>query len=153
MGRVATLVKKPGHRVYGVAYEFHVDEIERLFEYLSFREKCGYSLNEIVFRPVENDNDATNLIWCLCYYANEENVYFSNQSDLNALAEKIFESVGPSGTNKEYLYNLCNALRSIGNDFGESVKQRILKYDEHLFALEAKVKLLEQLSKSEEKIL
>lgn len=143
MGRVATLINERGHRVYGVAYEFRIEEIERLFEYLSFREKCGYSLNELVFRPIDTTNEPSQ-ISCLCYYANEENTYFSKQSDLDALAKQIFESVGPSGTNKEYLYNLCNSLRAMGSSFvGEDVKSAILSYDEHLFKLEDKVKMLE----------
>lgn len=129
MGRVVTLVKSPGSRVYGVAYEFRVDQVEKLFEYLNFREKCGYSLNEVHFEPTETDAARLPTI---CYYANEQNPYFSLQTDLHELARQINESIGPSGSNREYLFNLCTAIRAFSTS-------ATLQYDEHLFELEALV--------------
>lgn len=139
MGRVATLVKSPGDRVYGVAYEFNIEEIERLFEYLNYREKCGYSLNEVLFKPMDEEYSSFGSLPCICYFANEENPYFSSLSDQKLLARQIYESVGPSGTNREYFYNLCKTLRSIADRFGHE----ILKYDSHLFELEIAVKEME----------
>ena len=47
------------------------------------------------------------------------------------MAETILTSVGPSGKNIEYLYNLANALRAIDPN------------DEHIFQLEKAVRGLE----------
>ena len=35
------------------------------------------------------------------------------ETDLNKIATHIFSSKGPSGSNLEYLLNLCDALRSL----------------------------------------
>lgn len=142
MGRVVTLVKTNNteDRVYGVAYEIHSDDMEKTFEHLNFREKCGYSLNEVTFYP--DDCSAQNgvLYNCLCYFANEGNVYYSPSDDLGQISTQIFHTVGPSGTNKEYLYNLCNTLRIFAQNKAEHEAKYILEHDKHLFELEELVK-------------
>ena len=52
-------------------------------------------------------------------------------ASLEVMAETILTSVGPSGKNIEYLYNLANAMRSID------------PHDEHIFQLEKAVRGLE----------
>lgn len=138
MGRVVTLVKsKPKDRVYGVAYEIERDKIQSTFDYLNEREKCGYSLNEVLFYPVNEAENAGRPITCLCYFANEENSYYSPSSDLNAIAQQIFVSRGPSGANKDYFYNLCKTLRQLAQQHSEfQPGSDILSYDQHLFELE-----------------
>lgn len=74
---------------------------------------------------------------CICYFANEDNPYFRPQKDLNSLAEQIHKSVGPSGTNKEYLYKVCDALKITARDESE------LKADSEIFRLEKLVKDLD----------
>lgn len=150
MGRVATLVKSPNDRVFGLAYEFRIDQLERLFEYLNFREKCGYSLNEVNFTPIVDSDER---LYTICYYANEQNSYFSAEPNIDSLARQIFESVGPSGTNREYLFNLCKALRVMSVDFRSCSQDDILKYDEHLFKLESAVRQLENDLNSESKLI
>lgn len=149
MGRVVTLVKTENDqdKVYGIAYEIHTDNIERTFENLHVREKCGYSLNEITFYPQSNlENNGP--ISCICYYANEDNSYFSPSNDLGLISSQIHKSVGPSGSNKEYLYNLCSALRDFlineKEECGKNELNEILKQENHLFLLEALVKQLEK---------
>lgn len=147
MGRVVTLVKTGNDqdKVYGIAYEIHTNNIEKTFENLHVREKCGYSLKEITFFP---QNDLANEpIYCVCYYANEDNSYFSPSNDLSLISAQIYKSVGPSGTNKAYLYNLCNVLRSFlvseNKECEKTELDEILKQENHLFLLEAMVKQLE----------
>ncbi|CAF0760923.1 unnamed protein product [Brachionus calyciflorus] len=156
LGRVVTLVKTENEsdKVYGVAYEIHSDNMEKTFENLHFREKCGYSLKEIIFYPHENKKSKVfesnpKFITCVCYYANEDNSYYSPTNDLSLLSSQIHKSIGPSGTNKEYLFNLCNALRELikqnsQNDSEEENElSKIFQYENHLFELENKVKSLE----------
>lgn len=160
MGRVLTLVKKSDTnvKVYGIAYRLKTDNIEKTFDHLNFREKCGYSLKEVDFYPHDNQ---VNPVRCACYFANEENAYYSPLNDNKLLSKQIHETIGPSGifirlfyniwintlktvriigTNKEYLYNVCNSLRILA----QLVKdEEILKHDKHLFALEDLVKELD----------
>lgn len=147
MGRVVTLVKTDSEndKVYGLAYEIHSNNMEKTFENLHFREKCGYSLKEVVFYPNEDSKPIT----CICYYANEDNLYYSPSDDLSLLSAQIHGSVGPSGTNKEYLYNLCHALRNLIHQMSsnkhneENELNEILIYEKHLFELESMVKQIE----------
>lgn len=147
MGRVATLVKtdKQEDRVYGVAYEIHSDNMQKTFEYLNVREKCGYSLKQVVFYPnyksVINENQG--YFDCLCYFANEDNPYYSPDNNAVMVSNQIYRSIGPSGPNKEYLFNLCETLRIFTQYHSNDEKDTILKHDSHLFELENYVKKLE----------
>lgn len=142
-----TLVKSENveSKAYGIAYEIKLDNMEKTFEHLNFREKCGYSLNEVEFHILNNDIQTTKPFMCVCYFANETNVYYSPENDINVVAKQIYETIGPSGPNKVYLYNLCDALRRmvaelrLDNDLG------VLKFDNHLFNLEKLVKNLDSL--------
>ena len=144
MGRVATLVKSENQmdRVYGVAYEIERDQMDKTFQYLNFREKCGYSLKEVMFYPLDKSISNNQAIICVCYLANEQNPYYSPQTDLALVSHQIFQTRGPSGENREYLYMLCKALRELVNQHFQSDYENIkgmLKYDEHLFELERMV--------------
>lgn len=147
MGRVVTLVKSENDedKVYGIAYEIHSDNMEKTFENLHFREKCGYSLKEVTFYP-KSDSECKP-ISCVCYYANEDNSYYSPSEDLSLISAQIYKSIGPSGTNKEYLYNLCHALRHLLRNDNEKCENdefnEIFKQESHLFLLETMVKQLE----------
>ncbi|KAF7340556.1 Gamma-glutamylcyclotransferase [Mycena sanguinolenta] len=67
-------------------------------------------------------------------HSNSHPMYLKVGSEpLPALAHRIWISVGPSGPNKEYLYNLANAVRKLSPE----------SYDKHLFALEELVKALD----------
>lgn len=138
LGRVLTLVNstQPSSRVYGVAYKILTTDLAETFRNLNIREKCGYSMQDIIF---QNSNDIGGQpIKCVCYFANEDNHYFSPQTDTVSLADQIWKSIGPSGTNKEYLFNACKALRDLAGNNDE-----YLAYDRHLFELEEAVKSLE----------
>ena len=150
MGRVVTLVKSDNtetNRVYGIAYKLKTENIEKTFEHLNFREKCGYSLNIVSFNQFSYDGHNLPPIKCLCYFANENNIYYSPQSDLSQLANQISNSQGPSGTNKDYLFNLCKKLRELSvkaarND--ERILDQIRKFDAHIFSLEDSTKKFEK---------
>jgi len=139
-----TLVKSDDNnnesKAYGIAYEIKLENMERTFEYLNFREKCGYSLNEVDFHLLDKGDQNMPLL-CVCYFANETNIYFSPESDANKIAQQIYETVGPSGPNKAYLYNLCDALRLMAREVREIESDSgMLKFDKHLFNLENLVK-------------
>lgn len=68
-----------------------------------------------------------------CYVGRNDNPSFIGSEPLDALARKIWESVGPSGPNKEYLYNLVRAVRKLAPE----------SHDSHLYALETRVRVLD----------
>ncbi|CAN9347396.1 unnamed protein product [Alternaria alternata] len=59
-------------------------------------------------------------IKCLVYIGLPENPQFLGAQDPDALARKILESKGPSGENKEYLYNLEIALLGLSHNSGDA---------------------------------
>ena len=136
------------HKAYGIAYEIKLENMEKTFEHLNVREKCGYSLNEVDFHTSLDINQKIQKpLLCVCYFANETNIYYSPESDTNKIAKQIYETVGPSGPNKAYLYNLCDALRFMSAELltmGEK-DLGVLKYDKHLFNLEILVKNLDSI--------
>ncbi|CAG7667417.1 unnamed protein product [Allacma fusca] len=67
------------------------------------------------------------------YYGNSENAHFVGPAPIEEMASQIYASSGPSGTNKEYLFNLADAMRQICED----------AIDPHLAELEMRVRKLE----------
>ena len=118
-GRVVTLVPEPNARCIGVAY--HVDHA--VFEYLDHREKNGYSRQHVVLE----DNDGSSLD-AVVYIAPLGNHAFLGPASLDEMAEQIAFSSGPSGTNRDYLFELATALRVLG------------AVDPHVFELESAVR-------------
>jgi cation transport protein ChaC len=116
-------------------------------EYLDIREINGYSIQHTPFNHNHNQpaqdmsatmqsitpaSDAemppTNVphpIKCLVYIGLPDNPQFLGPQDPQALAEKIVQSRGPSGENREYLYQLEEALRGLSEESA----------DEHVFDL------------------
>ena len=60
----------------------------------------------------------------LVYIATADNAAFLGESDEKAIAEHIARSHGPSGSNRDYLLQLADALRQLEAS------------DEHVFAIE-----------------
>ncbi|KAI8940046.1 hypothetical protein NX059_003766 [Plenodomus lindquistii] len=58
-------------------------------------------------------------IRCLVYIGLPSNPQFLGPQDPDALARKIMESKGPSGENREYLFNLGEALKGLGRESGD----------------------------------
>lgn len=115
-------------------------------EYLDIREINGYSIQYTPFNsqtpdPKQQDMSATfqtitpapdaeltnipHPIKCLVYIGLPDNPQFLGPQDPQALAEKIVQSRGPSGENRDYLYQLEEALRNLSEESA----------DEHVFDL------------------
>jgi len=134
--------------VWGVAYEIAKEDEEFVMKQLDIREKNGYDKVTVKFYPSDPGNNklTENLHDCsqcsslslepfdlVIYVGTEGNEHFAGAADIATIAQQIVLSVGPSGSNKEYLYNLASAMRLLAPEVR----------DEHLFALEEAVRHLE----------
>lgn len=60
-------------------------------------------------------------------------LYISGPASIEEIAKQIISCQGPSGTNKEYVYNLAEAMRHLVPDIK----------DDHLFSLENALKKID----------
>ncbi|KAG7309158.1 hypothetical protein JYU34_005080 [Plutella xylostella] len=128
-GRVVTLIPsdKLDSQVWGVAYKIREEDIKKVTEHLDFREKNGYSKKTVTFYPRDTQNQPFEIT---LYLATEENESYAGPKPIEEIAAQVVSCAGPSGSNKEYVYNLADAMRQLVPE----VK------DDHLFELEAAVK-------------
>ncbi|EOD49587.1 putative -like protein [Neofusicoccum parvum UCRNP2] len=128
-GRVATLIDRahwetltdhhdaPAEKVWGAAYHIPASHAARVRDYLDIREINGYSIQYTPFHPAGGDRAQP--IRCLVYIGLPSNPQFLGPQDPQALAEHIVGSRGPSGENKEYLYQLEEALVGLSAESGD----------------------------------
>ena len=112
--------------VYGAAYEVSKEDEGSVKQALDEREKDGYTVIETNFY-FNDENIGENI--CFTYTAHTSNSFWAGEAPLEQMAEQIARAHGPSGSNREYLFRLADAIRAI-----TSVN------DEHLFTLERLVK-------------
>ena len=126
-GRVVTLI--PGDSsstVWGIAYKIRQSDVDSVVKHLDYREKGGYKRITVMFHPKEETMKPFEIT---IYFGNSDNINYAGEADLDTIAEQILHSVGPSGSNVEYILQLANAMREIAPDVNDS----------HLFSIEAKV--------------
>ncbi len=117
-GRVVTLIPSPGATCQGVAYRIQ----HAVFEHLDHREKNGYQRREVAI----SFNNAAPDEHGIVYVADEDNhAFLGPLQSVQAVAEHIHRSHGPSGSNADYLLQLADALRDLGEQ------------DSHVFELES----------------
>ncbi|KAI9146353.1 ChaC-like protein [Paraphysoderma sedebokerense] len=140
-GRVVTLIpyeewkqmeddfREPDDIVcWGMAYKIADEHIEDVKKHLDFREKNGYSIHYVnVYKDVDDDEPI--VANAICYIGTTKNEAFLGYAKVEHIAQQIFESIGPSGPNVEYLLNLAKATRELVPN----------AHDHHLFALEKRV--------------
>lgn len=85
-------------------------KVKEVQEYLDIREINGYSIQYTPFHPAD---EAQADIRCMVYIGMPDNPQFLGALDPQRVAEKINESIGPSGENREYLLNLETALLTL----------------------------------------
>ncbi|KAI5844218.1 ChaC-like protein [Tricharina praecox] len=123
-GRVVTLVERSvwetlgdhhgaDEEVWGMAYRIPKDKVESVKEYLDIREINGYSIHYV---DVYHTDEHLPPIKALVYIGTPENPQFAARNGVpgeSELAKHIFDSCGPSGENKEYLYQLNHSLEEL----------------------------------------
>ncbi len=119
-GRVVTLVSAPGAVCRGMAYRID----PAVFAHLDHREKNGYERHRVDITLCESDRRVAGTV----YFAGEDNPAYLGPADLDDIAAHIAGARGPSGTNRDYLFDLAEGLRRIGDA------------DDHVAALERRVR-------------
>ncbi|KAI0736139.1 ChaC-like protein [Fomitopsis betulina] len=145
-GRVVTLVHKEDWDafsesdpfpdddvVWGVAYTIDPAYESAVRDYLDYREKDGYSLEQLDIWGIVDTHEQVVFHNAFCYVGHNTNPSFIGSEPIEQLARKIWGSVGPSGPNKEYLYRLAEAVRQLAPE----------SHDSHLFALETRCRELD----------
>lgn len=114
-GRVLTLIAEAGAVCAGMAYLI----TPAVFDHLDLREKNGY-LRHATTLTFRDDTRTQGLI----YIATESNAAWLGPASEAEIARHIARATGPSGSNRDYLVHLADALRALG------------EADEHVFAIE-----------------
>jgi cation transport regulator ChaC len=116
-GRVVTLVAAPGEHCHGRAFLVEPE----VFSHLDYREKNGYEriAVEIAFESGMAEGTV--------YRAPVNNAAYLGPAPLDAMAEQINRCRGPSGSNRDYVLRLAEALRRMGYS------------DRHVFDVESRV--------------
>ncbi|PVU93086.1 hypothetical protein BB559_003448 [Furculomyces boomerangus] len=101
---------------WGMAYKIKSGHEEQVLKHLDFREKDGYTIHRVNVHssePSKNNPDQSVIVSnAIVYIGRTDNPSFGGPVSIQTVAKTIHKSVGPSGSNKEYLLNLCHALRS-----------------------------------------
>lgn len=99
--------------VWGMAYRIEPSKVESVKEYLNIREINGYSIH---FVDVHQADSIVAPIKAIVYIGTPDNPQFVPRNGVPEeadLAKHIYDSRGPSGENKEYLYELYHALEEL----------------------------------------
>ena len=116
---MVTLVPDETATCGGMAFEIAPKHAKAVLAGLDHREKNGYERHQ---EDCLLANGKT--VDCLVYLAGESNEAFLGDAPLEEIAAQISNASGPSGSNKEYLLKLAQALR----------EHRL--HDDHVFELE-----------------
>ncbi|KAK5695146.1 hypothetical protein LTR97_008652 [Elasticomyces elasticus] len=144
-------------RVWGAAYRIPAPHVAEVKTYLDIREMNGYSIQYTPFQTPtpEQDMSATyqtvhpapetqsqhntanpipaEIPRCLVYIGLPSNPQFLGPQDPQKLAEHIMRSRGPSGENRDYLFQLEEALDGLSKESG----------DEHVTDLARRCRVIE----------
>lgn len=119
-GRVVTLLPQAGEQCVGMAFQIAPEDKADIFSALDYREKNGYERHIAPCQLIESQRS----VECMFYVATESNHAYLGPAPLADIALQINHSVGPSGSNRDYLLQLAEALRQLN------------LHDAHVFDLE-----------------
>jgi len=106
-GRVLTLVPMAGERCEGRVFGIPENRIEETLENLDYREKNGYERQQLQVTTAE-----FGVLNALTYIAPENNIAWLGDATNESIARQIRTSVGPSGSNTDYVLSLHDALQA-----------------------------------------
>ncbi|CAO2834497.1 unnamed protein product [Amaranthus hypochondriacus] len=131
-GRTVTLEPAPDEICYGVAYKIsQKEDIETAITYLEVREK-QYDQKVYLDFYTESTDLSPTVSSVLVYVASSDtklNQNYLGPAPLEEIAEQIVRAKGPSGPNRDYLFQLEQALLQLGcvdphvMDLGKEVRR------------------------------
>jgi len=121
--------------VWGIAYNIDPVYEDEVREYLDIREKNGYTVDSVDIWGVVDGVEKVVVPKATVYVGTIDNPAFVGSEPIDKLAERIWQCIGPSGRNKDYLYHLADAVRALAPE----------SHDSHLIALESAVRAIDQL--------
>lgn len=129
-GRVVTLVKDADASIqsetWGTVYGIPEEEAEVILKNLDYREKGGYTREEVDVYIRGQDGPVVNK--AILYIGTQKNSCYIGETPVDIIARQIYKCVGPSGPNVDYLINLAESMRKMN------------VHDPHVFELERLVK-------------
>ena len=127
-GRVVTLLQDEGAACWGVVYRADPAFADEIRRQLDVREQGGYERHEVDVHPAPGAERSEVIEDALMYVATPKNPQFAGDDTIEAIAEQVLRSEGPSGHNVEYVLELADALAEIGAE------------DPHVFAVAEEVR-------------
>ena len=112
LGRVATLIRDPLATLGGAVYRVADPDADAVLEALDHREKGGYERIEVEATLV----GGSEVIVATTWIASPDNPYHLGPAELDAMVAQIRASIGPSGSNIEYVLKLAAILKELGID-------------------------------------
>ncbi|QRK04868.1 gamma-glutamylcyclotransferase [Archangium violaceum] len=108
-GRVVTLVPESGARCWGVAYRIATERVDEVLAHLDFREQGGYERLLVKLETREPPQ-----MEALVYVAGPTNPHYLGPATLEEIAAVVRSAHGPSGSNRDYVHRLAEALAQAG---------------------------------------
>lgn len=125
LGRVATLLHRPGAQCGGLLYGIDKKHAEPILQMLDHREQGGY---ERVWVSAQLHGEEPRVIGAITWIASPENPYHLGRAPIDEMIRQIESATGPSGSNIEYVLKLSEALDEHGIE------------DEHIQSIAARLK-------------
>ncbi|KAI6137157.1 ChaC-like protein [Pisolithus sp. B1] len=139
-GRVVTLIHKEDWDHFSGSDAFPDEDVVWGIAYTInplYESEDGYTLETLDVYTIEDGIEK--VVTHNCYVGRPDNPSFVGSEPLGDLADRIWRSVGPSGKNKDYLYQLAESVRKLAP----------ASFDSHLFALEDRVRELDDKNSDE----
>jgi cation transport regulator ChaC len=109
-GRVVTLLPASEHAIcWGTVYRVEPGHEADVLASLDVREQGGYERHRVAVTHAEGSTPDV-----LVYVATPDNPNWLGEAPLAHIAEQVRCSVGPSGSNLEYVLSLADALAAMG---------------------------------------
>lgn len=108
-GRVVTLVPEPGARCWGVAYRIASERVAEVLTHLDWREQGGYERHPVALETREGP-----IPQAVVYLAGPSNPQYVGPLTVAEIAAVVRSAHGPSGSNREYVQRLAEALALAG---------------------------------------
>ena len=105
-GRVLTLVQDPGRVCWGKAFCLEPSQEDATLAKLNHREKAGYETRRVVVETPQGPLEA----WI--YIGLPDNPHFLGPALPDEMLRHIAAARGPSGSNRDYVLKLAQALES-----------------------------------------